>query len=393
MAVAAPSPIDSRRAVPPARVAELDGLRGIAVLMVIAFHWLVRLPPFSLLETSAPHRWAMADSLWAGVDLFFVISGFLIGGILLDHRDSPSLRRTFYIRRACRILPLYLLLVAVDFSPFVADWPNMGEQRIPWWAYLAFAQNFWTASGVDPREWLSPLWSVAIEEQFYLLAPLLVPLVSRRTLLRVLAGCIVAAPALRMLSIGGVLPVSHWDFTLCRLDAPAWGVLGALLVRHRGGLTVQAWMPRVRIALPVLLIAVAVTSQGILYDTAGRLAQFGIGLSLIGAAGLATLLVATGVPGSIAARLARLGPLVRIGRRSYALYLFHTPVMWFFLHQPLTPFGRVLFAGPVLLALVALSWRLIERPAISFGHRFAYAPRASSGQPEAVLPEIDRAVA
>lgn len=98
--------------------------------MVIAFHWLDRLPPFSLLETSAPHRWAMADSLWAGVDLFFVISGFLIGGILLDHRDSPSLRRTFYIRRACQILPLYLLLVAVDFSPLVADWPNKGEQSV-----------------------------------------------------------------------------------------------------------------------------------------------------------------------------------------------------------------------------------------------------------------------
>jgi peptidoglycan/LPS O-acetylase OafA/YrhL len=156
---------------------------------------------------------------------------------------------------------------------------------------------------------------------------------------------------------------------------------------------VQAWLPRVRLALPVLLIAVVVTSQGILYGTTGRLAQFGVGVSLIGAAGLATLLVATSVPGSIAARLARLGPLVRIGRRSYALYLFHTPVMWFFLHQQLTPFGRVLFAGPVLLALVALSWRLIERPAISFGHRFAYAPRASSGQQDGGLPEIDRAAA
>ena len=96
------------------RIPELDGVRGLAISLVLVWHYLfgVFAPPDNSVLAAL---WGLAALSWSGVDLFFVLSGFLIGGILLDHRDSPHYFRTFYIRRACRILPLYFLVVLTFF--------------------------------------------------------------------------------------------------------------------------------------------------------------------------------------------------------------------------------------------------------------------------------------
>ena len=148
---------------------------------------------------------------WAGVDLFFVLSGYLIGGILIKHRDAENYFQAFYVRRAARLLPLYLVMVALYFALgplLLASRTNAGAwlvhgpgPSIPVWGYLLYVQNLFVAqSGGWGGHWLAPTWSLAVEEQFYLIAPLLlriVPVAQHRT--RVSTVLIVAAIAYRTL--------------------------------------------------------------------------------------------------------------------------------------------------------------------------------------------------
>ena len=158
------------------RVSELDGVRGIACLLVIADHVIVSGLPHGIL----PGR--IVPWLIGGVDLFFVLSGFLIGGILLDNRSATNYFRAFWIRRIARIWPVYYLLVFSFFAVVVArpmlPWPWLDrfllKDAMPLWTYPTFLQNFAQgASGLDGgARWVASTWSLAIEEQFYLLLPL-----------------------------------------------------------------------------------------------------------------------------------------------------------------------------------------------------------------------------
>jgi peptidoglycan/LPS O-acetylase OafA/YrhL len=364
---AAERPEDARR------IVELDGLRGIAVALVILLHYGVRRQASLDALQQVPRLWALLEMSWSGVDLFFVISGFLIGGILLDHRESPQLLRAFYVRRACRILPLYGALLAVSFAPVFGGLSAASGSPIPLAAYLVFAQNFWTSAGVRAALWLAPTWSVAIEEQFYLLAPFAVRLLSRRALVRVVLASIVIAPLLRVASAQGLLPFSSWDFTLCRIDAPAYGVLGALLVRDAAGVAMlRRHATTLRRALPLLLAGWVALSQ-LLLAQSGRTVLFTIGLSYLALTALVLLLVVKHHPGSIAGRIARATPLVWIGRRSYFLYLFHVPLMAVLRILPVTFPVRVVVAIALLLVLAEASWRYVEAPILNAGRRFRYA--------------------
>jgi peptidoglycan/LPS O-acetylase OafA/YrhL len=174
---------------------ELDGLRGAAILMVFLLHYVTDSRShegnFGLL-----YHFAQIFRLgWSGVDLFFVLSGFLIGGILLDARSTSNVFRTFYTRRIHRILPIYYVLIAVYLtgSYAVAKWNLLGsapyvENPLHPVAYFLFLQNIVKASPSPFYHYLvSPTWSLAVEEQFYLIAPFLIgylsPAVPQRSFL------------------------------------------------------------------------------------------------------------------------------------------------------------------------------------------------------------------
>jgi peptidoglycan/LPS O-acetylase OafA/YrhL len=221
------------------RLPALDGLRGIAILLVLVHHLLYRLR----LCPGFVHYLVAAGGLsWSGVDLFFVLSGFLIGGILLDARNSPRYYRTFYARRAFRILPIYLVLLGlctVRYIPLSWSASRLGgfsRMEIPWIAYLTLTQNFWMAVlGSWGLGTLTPTWSLAVEEQFYLTVPTIIRKVGQHRLVALLLVVTASAPIFRALlqHFGQPNGIAVYVLMPSRADALSCGILCAILLRHR----------------------------------------------------------------------------------------------------------------------------------------------------------------
>jgi peptidoglycan/LPS O-acetylase OafA/YrhL len=218
------------------RIPELDGLRGVAILMVLVWHYFVAqfnsksFPEFDFLLMTP------LNLTWSGVDLFFVLSGFLIGGILIEQRTSPTYFKTFYLRRFCRILPAYylvlvLLLVASALGlTHEARFDWLFQKLHPLWSYVTFTQSFPMVSARNlGGSWLGPTWSLAVEEQFYLVLPLMVRLCTPRNVPYMLAVFILLAPVLRVLIIF-VWPadmLANYILMPCRADSLLLGALCA----------------------------------------------------------------------------------------------------------------------------------------------------------------------
>lgn len=187
-----------------------DAIRGVAILLVVAFHWM---------------EFPVG---WAGVDLFFTLSGFLIGGVLIDNRASPTYFRTFYGRRVFRILPLYaVFLLVASLSVGIG---------LPVWHYLVFAQNLdWATTGLIGAGMPSITWSLAVEEQFYCILPLMVRFASGPALLRTCVFLICAAPFARFGLNLWIGPAAPYVLLPGRMDSLFAGVLAACLVRRVPG--------------------------------------------------------------------------------------------------------------------------------------------------------------
>ncbi len=160
----------------PPRLLELDGIRGLAITLVLFEHFVGRSITGSGWLADALEKLRFFGA--SGVDLFFVLSGFLIGGILMDNRAAENYFKAFYIRRGCRILPVYLLVLAVYLALKVLlaaysseDWFKelFLQGGMPFWAYLTFAQNIVKAATfLVNSDFLIVTWSLVVEEQFYL---------------------------------------------------------------------------------------------------------------------------------------------------------------------------------------------------------------------------------
>jgi peptidoglycan/LPS O-acetylase OafA/YrhL len=159
------------------RIPELDGLRGLAILLVVICHYVGDADHAGL--GYWPHHFLSALSVgWSGVDLFFVLSGFLIGGILLDSRNSSQYFKTFYVRRIHRILPIYYAWIAiyvliVGANIYLARGRSAvtGQELRVVPVYFFFLQNMIYSPSPFQWKWFAVTWSLAVEEQFYLLAP------------------------------------------------------------------------------------------------------------------------------------------------------------------------------------------------------------------------------
>lgn len=310
----------------------LDGLRGLAIAAVFCFHY--RLEPHS------PGEWG-----WTGVDVFFALSGFLITGILFESLGEQHYFRNFYIRRALRIFPLYWGLWCVLLA-FVLAQQRFEAGYLAWPLYLGnYLSAYALKTGLKLGHFdvlpavvhvareklylrLGPYWSLCVEEQYYLLWPLVVWAVRRRErLLRLCLAGMAALLALRVALYFSLPPswvrgnqLYFWTFT--RPDALLAGSALALWVRGPGGLRrLPAWIPAAGTAIAVGLLAAADWRWGLFHGStlAGWMQTWGF--TVVGTAACGVL--------ALALRAQRLAhalawkPLQQLGRVSYGFYVFH----------------------------------------------------------------------
>lgn len=308
----------------PGRVAELDGLRGIAIGLVLLAHFGSQIP-----ADSAATKWCQAfcKSGWIGVDIFFVLSGFLITGILFESRDSLRYYQTFYCRRALRIFPLYygVLVITILALPAIGvDLVGRGvaNNQLSLWLYY----SNWPTGIHGPSAFrgtvlnFSHLWSLAIEEQFYLIWPFVVRRCSPRKLAMVCLAAIVLAIPVRFGASTLFGEFSPYYLTVCRLDPLAMGALTALAVRsHSESTLVRAAVCLILISAPVVAI-LFITRQGLAFNDS---VVTSYGLSAIGLTSCGILLLSYLKPKTLFGRLLRTEFLQSLGRYSYAIYVFH----------------------------------------------------------------------
>ncbi len=311
-------------------IVPLDGLRGLAVLMVMFGHFWLAQKPVGALQTWA---YTIVQNGWVGVDLFFVLSGFLITGILLEAKGSTHYFRNFYVRRILRIFPLYwgFLFVYFVILPRVVSLSPAGPFATqpgvaPWfWAYASNLISIFPAT-IPPG--LNHFWSLAVEEQFYLIWPALVFSLGARRLEKTCVALVIFAFAFRLFLL--TTPFHHTGgFVLlpARIDTLAIGAWLAVVSRDPARREVVE-----RFAGRVFLLALA--ALAIVNFPDPRIFGYRVSIQTVGfpllAVMAATLIsIGTGkgdkyrrIRSFFSSRL-----LVSAGKYSYAMYVFHLPLV------------------------------------------------------------------
>ena len=393
-------------------VPALDGVRGIAILMVLTYHLVG-----GGAETNRVIRFLsqlIHGFCWAGVDLFFVLSGFLITGILLDTLEDPHYFRNFYVRRTLRIFPLYYGVLGVCFGvlPLLLsmDGPNlrwMRRHQLWLWLYGSSLFDGWTRNMSFARDWLwlSHFWSLSVEEHFYLIWPAVVLFCARRKVLgRVCVMIAAVVLVVRLFALyGGVSPITLYVFSPLRLDSLVIGGMVAVLARRPGGiraLVASAW--RVLAASVAVIVAMTVFG-GFAYDQVGT-ARYFTPLALFFGSCLVLLIDADPQAGGAQGVAGRtiVHPALRFfGRYSYGLYVFETLMqpLWdrvFRTDELVVWVHSYLIAGVVhlflcfgcTLALAMLSFHLYEKPFLQLKRYF----QAPAGAPDLVGAAEDSAL-
>lgn len=289
---------------------ELDVLRGLAILMVVTYHGLYWSGVVSSSRIGALIVKASVSG-WLGVNLFFVLSGFLITGILIDTRNRPAYYRRFYFRRVRRILPVYFLTIAVLIFLHTL---TFGSTMVA----LAFLANYHIFPVVGG---FGPFWSLSVEEQFYLLWPTVVGRVDIRSLtILSLALCLVE-PALRWLTFSYHLPLGDvHSSTLLIADNLALGALAAIFARSRYG-SIKNGM---KVGLAMMVAGLVILMAGLPFGIISRTNAFGATFQTVPwnlfFTGSLLFLLALQAPFFAGMWTA---PLRFLGYISYGLYLYH----------------------------------------------------------------------
>jgi peptidoglycan/LPS O-acetylase OafA/YrhL len=361
-------------------LSQLDGIRGVAILIVILGHLITRDMGFGITR--------LGPLPPIGVDLFFVLSGFLITNVLLRARGTDHFFKNFYARRALRIAPLYFALLIFMFA--IANHRlaafTFNDQKLHWQVFAFYLQNLYyhQASELGPLA-LAVTWSLAVEEQFYLLWPLLVSKWTIRNLSAVATGLVVIAPVARV-----IVPKFGYDpyiNPLCRADAMAMGALLSLWIWRAD--------PSVR---EMKRTAMFILAGGL----TGEVVCHFLGITHIMSKSFVALmfvaLLALSLSWEPLKKVLSVAPLRLTGKVSYCLYLAH-PLAGALLYHELSGTSLVMRAIRSLLILMLsysvalLSWTFFERPILSLKRYFESGipqkgQAAPAGLPSAALSPV-----
>jgi peptidoglycan/LPS O-acetylase OafA/YrhL len=367
----------------------LDGLRGLAILMIL-FHHFLRfggLQPAVFLDKL---YYKITYAGWMGVDLFFVLSGFLITGILYDTRREHHFFRSFYMRRFLRIFPLYYGFLAFFFIilPLInspgPEYEMLRNKQVWYWTYLTnidMAINGWPTFRA-----IGHFWSLAIEEQFYLFWPLLVFCFRRRSFCRLCVVIILSAIGFRLSAYLLAMPRLYtYLLTPARMDSLAVGALIAVLARDPVSQAVMNRWARPLFAITgMALFGFFVWKRNL--NVADPL-MYTLGFTVIALFfGALMILAINSSSENLFARLFSSKILMFLGRYSYALYVFHFPLLAYFRSKGyivlLFPsimgsqlpgqFIYIALTAPIILIISFLSWHLWESRFLKLKRFFPY---------------------
>jgi peptidoglycan/LPS O-acetylase OafA/YrhL len=381
------------------RIPELDGLRGIAIGLVVLFHSFYFDPGSGYQAKDLVHHlYAWFEGFiaigWTGVDLFFVLSGFLIGGILLDTKDSPRYYRTFYARRFFRIIPAYYawilvyIIVIVVCGRFISAHVQ-ASSTLSWRhglpVQLLFLQNvaIVTSYPAIAGTWFRPTWSLAVEEQFYLVTPALAKGLSEGGLGIFLAVVTIFAPLLRVW-IRFHIARQSGDLGLayvlmpCRADALGIGFLTAILWRRNW---TRTWLSQHGVWLyagtGIFVVGFAILAKW--WPSSESLPMQSIGYTWVAMSYALILLLVLVKAGGPIAWIMRRSLLRELGRVSYSLYLIHGGVALICTALVFAALKHVhswegiatnAVAATLSFGLARLSWTYFEHPLVRRGHAF-----------------------
>jgi len=359
------------------RLGELDGVRALAIVAVLANHFFANdftEPAAGTLHGFTHALYLIAGHGWLGVDLFFVLSGFLITGILLDSREKATYFRDFWVRRALRILPLVFTVVTI-----------LAVIYRPHWLYVVmaffFSIDLAQLFGLGNRA-MGPMWSLAVEEQFYLLWPFLVLWLPRRVFTLLTVGLIVVEPILRIAFQGSL------DLPWFRVDGLALGALVAVWVRS------PSFAPRTTLYACAGAVALAAVLLAIELRT--HVETFGLRITEADLLFAALVAATLALPGNrwfapLRSRTARF-----VAETSFCVYLIHVPLLDLARHLGVgrgaaNPFVsaalQAALAIPLTFAVAALSRIYLELPFQRLKNRFA--PSSSPAPSTARASECD----
>ena len=331
------------------KIPQLDALRGIAVLLVLLHNTDIY---------PALHLNLIAANGWMGVDLFFVLSGFLITGILIDTKQSDGYFKNFYARRCLRIWPLYYSLLLFMFVIVPILRPSeahtvFAARSSPWWGYLIFLQNFLIPIPTKATGALGVTWSLAVEEQFYLVWPLVVRFCNEAQLRRIAVAVICISPVLRFYLVQH--HVNIYSNTFCRLDGFMAGALLALLIRSASfapsKFLTRAWIALLFSAPLALALEMAFDAKWIVFSLTALASVSFIYLALFSTQKWLQFILTNRF-------------LIYTGTISYGIYLLQKipldAVKTFHLdnHQ----FLALPITAAATYAMATLSWSLLEKP-------------------------------
>ncbi|MGA2005887.1 MAG: acyltransferase [Terriglobales bacterium] len=364
------------------RLPALDGLRGLAILAVFFYHYAGGVGAHT--TSSAVRALSVVFALgWSGVDLFFVLSGFLITGILYDTQNDPEYYRNFYARRVLRIFPIYYLLVVIYLCLGLFLGAQWKPAHLFFLVYLGYpAALIWPSlTAAVPSLAVTHLWSLSVEEQFYMAWPWLVA--KLRTRRAILLGCLVVA--ILALALRVCIWASGWNpdwatgFLFCRMDQLALGAAISILIRGSLYERILRWAPVLAVCATAPVIAMFFVRHTV--DRSDPV-LWTIGYTLI-ASSYGTLLLLCLRPCSWVQALFSWSIWRTFGKYSYGLYLYHFP-----LAALLSPMrenfvtrlhsfwvGSTLYMLACLavnLFIAAASFHFFESPIMGLKGRFSY---------------------